>query len=324
MSEQAAARTRSRSSRCGTALRSSMRAGSAPLTKTKARTPRGCPGLWMKRGRARGPPVCVALRHAVREPGSWSRPRPGVRHAVHRARRRRRDAETGGECRVRRVGDGGSRDPSRSRCSPHAVVGEALAEMRGRRVAPHTWISQTRRGTANPPCSRGSRRSPADADVERRLALASAVQLLNVADGPQNCSNGPPWHSPSYPAPHDPPGHSLLTVQAAPLFAPLTHVAPAHVRRALRGDAASRPGVRPPMHELITTQVASLHSFGAVVLPGTPHAPPGHWLGRVHTAPLLAPPWQRLPPQTVAPPPRSRRSSCTAAPPRCCRCRRST
>ena len=36
--------------------------------------------------------------------------------------------------------------------------------------------------------------------------------------------------------------------------------------------------------------------------PGTPHAPPGvHSLVATQGVPLLAPPWQRLPPQMPAP-----------------------
>ena len=43
----------------------------------------------------------------------------------------------------------------------------------------------------------------------------SALQPWNVAFGPQNCSNGPPAHSPSLPAAQVPPGHSEAALQFA-------------------------------------------------------------------------------------------------------------
>ena len=43
--------------------------------------------------------------------------------------------------------------------------------------------------------------------------------------------------------------------------------------------------------------VASEHWFGCVAAPGLPHAPPGHCVLVVHGAPVLVPPWHRLPPQ---------------------------
>src|SRR6185369_10585760 len=49
--------------------------------------------------------------------------------------------------------------------------------------------------------------------------------------------------------------------------------------------------------------VPSEHSFGCVVLPNRPQAPPGHSELFAHGEPLFAPPLQRLPPQMPGLPP---------------------
>jgi hypothetical protein len=70
------------------------------------------------------------------------------------------------------------------------------------------------------------------------------------------------------------------------------------------GPAAQVPSLTEALSGgVLGEHVPSLHSFGCVVFPGRPHDPPGHCERTVHGAPALLPPWQRLPPQVVAPTP---------------------
>jgi len=90
---------------------------------------------------------------------------------------------------------------------------------------------------------------PTHAFIEAQSLLAA--QPWNVAFGPQNCSNGPAWHVPSFPAAQVPPGHCDAALQFAFWFAPPTHV-------------------------LVGEQIVSLHWLKFVAVPGIPHALPGH------------------------------------------------
>ena len=53
---------------------------------------------------------------------------------------------------------------------------------------------------------------------------AFELQPWNVAFGAQYCSNGPPEHSPSFPAVHVPPGQSDATLQLRSWLLPPTQV----------------------------------------------------------------------------------------------------
>src|SRR5205085_6945691 len=103
--------------------------------------------------------------------------------------------------------------------------------------------------------------------------LASLEQPVNVAFGPQNCSDGPPAHSPSLPAAQVPPGHSEAELQLAFWFVPPTHV-------------------------LVGEHTPSAHWLNKVACPGKPHEPPGHCVPNAmpwHGAPGFELPMQRAP-----------------------------